>query len=134
MRKYLTTIAVTVGVLAFATPAVAHTPSVTPSCSGLALSLVNYEGPDTNNRVTTTIDNVATTADFGGSYSHTTNWSQTVPHTWSVVIDANRTTGEPTTYDVSFSGTWQACQTAPTTTTTVAPTTTTVAPTTTTVA
>ncbi|MEP7115750.1 MAG: hypothetical protein ABI862_20970 [Ilumatobacteraceae bacterium] len=134
MRKYLTTIAVIVGVLAVATPAVAHTPSVSPSCNGLALSFVSYEGSSTNNRVTTTIDNVAIAADFGASYSHTTNWSQTVPHTWSVVIDANRSTGEPTTYDVSFSGTWQACETAATTTTTVAPTTTTIAPTTTTIA
>lgn len=129
MRKSVTaTIAVIVGVLAFATPAFAHTPSVTPSCSGLAVSLVAYEGTSTNNRVTTTIDNVATVTDFGASYSHTFNWSQTAPHTWSVVIDANRSTGNATAYDRSFSGTWQACQPAPTTTTT----TTTVAPTTTT--
>jgi LPXTG-motif cell wall-anchored protein len=134
MKKSLTIIAVIGGVLAFATPALAHTPSVAPSCSGLAVSFVSYEGPSTNNRVTTTIDNVATVADFGGSYSHTFNWSQTVPHTWSVVIDANRSTGNPTAYDASFSGAWQACQAAPTTTTTVAPTTTTtVAPATTTV-
>ncbi len=137
MRKSLTTIAVIVGVLAFANPALAHTPNVTPSCSGLAVTLVAYEGTSTNNRVTTTIDNVATVADFGGSYSHTFNWSQTVPHTWSVVIDANRSTGNPTAYDKSFSGTWQACQPAPTTTTTTttaAPTTTTAASTTTTTA
>jgi LPXTG-motif cell wall-anchored protein len=135
MKKSPTTIAVIVGVLAFATPALAHTPNVTPSCSGLAISLVSYEGTSTNNRVTTTIDSVVTVADFGGSYSHSFNWSQTAPHTWSVVIDANRSTGNPTAYDTSFSGTWQACQAAPTTTTTttVAPTTTTtVAPTTTT--
>jgi LPXTG-motif cell wall-anchored protein len=132
MKKSLTTIAVMFGILAFATPALAHTPSVAPSCSGLAVSLVSYEGSSPNNRVTTTIDSVATVTDFGGSYSHTFSWSQTVPHTWSVVIDANRSTGNATQYDRSFSGTWQACQTAPTTTTTVAPTTTTVAPTTTT--
>lgn len=135
MKKSLSTIAVIIGVLAFATPALAHTPNVSPSCSGLALSLVNYEGASTNNQVTTTIDNVATVANFGGSYSHTFNWSQTAAHTWSVVIDANRSTGDPTAYDRSFSGTWQACQAAPTTTTTVAQTTTTtVEPTTTTVA
>ncbi len=135
MKKSLTTIAVIVGVLAFATPALAHTPNVTPSCSGLAISLVSYEGTNTNNRVTTTIDSVVTVADFGASYSHTFIWSQTVPHTWSVVIDANRSTGDPTAYDRSFSGTWQACQAPPTTTTTtttIAPTTTTVEATTTT--
>jgi LPXTG-motif cell wall-anchored protein len=135
MKKSLTIIAVIGGVLAFSTPALAHTPSVAPSCSGLAVSFVSYDGPSTNNRVTVTIDNVATVADFGVSYSHTFNWSQTVPHTWSVVIDANRSTGNPTAYDKSFSGTWHACQTAPTTTTTVAPTTTTtIAPAATTVA
>jgi LPXTG-motif cell wall-anchored protein len=136
MKRSLTTIAaiVGVGVFAFATPALAHTPSVVPSCSGLGISLVSYESPGTNNRVTTTIDNVATVVDFGGSYSNTFNWSQTVSHTWSVVVDANRSTGDATAYDESFSGTWQACQTAPTTTTTVAPTPTTVEPTTTTVA
>ena len=133
MRKSLIFIAVIAGVFAFAIPALAHTPTVTPSCSGLAVTLVAYEGTSTNNRVTTTIDNVATVADFGGSYSHTFNWSQTVPHTWSVVIDANRSTGNPTAYDKSFSGTWQACQPAPTTTTTTT-TTTTAAPTTTTAA
>jgi LPXTG-motif cell wall-anchored protein len=135
MRKSLTIIAVIVGVLAFATPALAHTPSVTPSCSGLAVSLAAYDGPSTNNRVTTTIDGVATVVDFGASYSATFNWSQTVPHTWSVVIDANRSTGNATQFDVSFSGTWQACQPTATTvapTTTVEPTTTTVEPTTTT--
>ena len=133
MKKSLTIIAVIGGVLAFATPALAHSPSVAPSCSGLAVSFVSYEGPSTNNRVTITIDDGVTVADFGGSYSHTFNWSQTVPHTWSVVIDSNRSTGNPTQYDASFSGEWQECKTAPTTTTTVAPTTTTVAPTTTTV-
>jgi LPXTG-motif cell wall-anchored protein len=136
MRKSLITIAVIASVLGFATPALAHTPTVTPSCSGLAVSLVAYEGTSTNNRVTTTIDNVATVADFGGSYSHTFSWSQTAPHTWSVVIDANRSTGNATAYDKSFSGTWQACQPAPTTTTstttTTTTTTTTVEPTTTT--
>jgi hypothetical protein len=125
MRKSLTTIAVIVGVLAFATPALAHTPNVTPSCTGLSVSLAAYDGPSTNNRVTTTIDGVATVVDFGVSYSHAFNWSQTVPHTWSVVIDANRSTGNATQFDASFSGTWQACQPAATTTTTVEPTTTT---------
>ena len=129
MRKSLISIAVIVGVLAFATPALAHTPTVTPSCSWLAITLVAYEGTSTNNRVTTTIDGVGTVTDFGASYSHTFNWSQTVPHSWSVVIDANRSTGNATAYDTSFSGTWQACRPDPTTTTT---TTTTAAPTTTT--
>ncbi|MGZ4725020.1 MAG: LPXTG cell wall anchor domain-containing protein [Ilumatobacteraceae bacterium] len=142
MRKSLITIGIVAGVLAFATPAFAHTPTVTPSCTGLSVTAFLYEGASNNNRVTTTIDGVATVADFGGGYSHTFNWSQTVPHTWSVVIDADRFTGDPTAYDTTFSGTWQACQPAPTTTTsttttttttttTVAPTTTTTAPTTT---
>ena len=117
-----------------ATPAFAHTPNVTPSCTGLAVSLAEYDvGNGSNNRVTTTIDGVATVADFGASYSHTFTWSQTASHTWSVVVDANRAGGgDPTQYDVTFSGTWQACQPAPTTTTTLAPTTTTTLATTTT--
>ena len=119
-----------------AAPAFAHTPSVTPSCTGLAVSFAEYEvGDGANNRVTTTIDGVPTVADFGASYSHTFTWSQTAAHTWSVVLDTNRMIGDPTAYDVTFSGTWQACQTAPTTTTTSTEpttTTTTVAPTTTT--
>ena len=123
-----------VAVLLTATPAFAHTPSVTPSCTGLAVSLLEYEvGGGANNRVTTTIDGVPTVVDFGASYIHTFTWSQTATHTWSVVLDANRQIGDATAYDLTFSGTWQACQTAPTTTTTtVTPTTTTVAPTTTT--
>ncbi|MGZ4679273.1 MAG: hypothetical protein ACXV4D_03810, partial [Ilumatobacteraceae bacterium] len=114
MRKSLITIGIVAGVLAFATPAFAHTPTVTPSCTGLSVTAFLYEGASNNNRVTTTIDGVATVADFGGGYSHTFNWSQTVPHTWSVVIDADRFTGDPTAYDTTFSGTWQACQPAPT--------------------
>ena len=117
-----------------ATPASAHTPTVMPSCTGLAVSLLDYTGNATNNRVTTTINGVSTVADFGASYSNTFAWSPTASHTWTVVVDANRNSGNPTEFDVSFAGTEQACQTAPTTTTTTtAPTTTTttVAPTTT---
>ena len=97
MKKSLTIIAVIGGVLAFATPALAHTPSVAPSCSGLAVSLVNYEGPSTNNTVTIKIDDATTVADFGGSYSQTFNWSQTAPHTWSGAR-SHRSTGSATQY------------------------------------
>lgn len=119
--------------LSLAAGADAHTPSVQPSCSGLAESFSLYEGNATNNRVTTTIDGAVSVADFGGSYSHTFAWSQTVAHVWSVVVDADRNSGNATQYDTQFSGTWQPCQTPPTTTIAPTTTTTTVPPTTTTV-
>lgn len=113
----------------------AHTPSVVPSCTGLTINLVNYEGGSTNNSIAVTIANGGDGSSsgqtmFGGSYSHTFAWSQIVSHTYTVVIDANLHTGDPAKYDKTFTGTWQPCQ-APTTTTIDRDPTTTVAPTTT---
>ena len=127
MNKTVTILTAIAAVLLItATPASAHVPQVTPSCTGLAVNLTQYESSSPNNRVTITIDNTVTVVDFGGSYSNTYPWSDTAGHVWSVVIDANRTNGgNPTGYDKTFSGTQQACRVPPTTTTTtVAPTTT----------
>ena len=128
MNKTVTILtAIAAMLLLTATPASAHVPAVTPSCTGLAVNLTQYEpGNGANNRVTVTIDNTTTVVDFGGSYSNTYPWADTAGHVWSVVVDANRTNGgNATGYDKTFSGSTQACRVVPTTTTTtVAPTTT----------
>lgn len=115
----------------------AHTPTISDSCNGLSINLANYEAPSPNNRVTITIDGVSTTHDFGGSFTKNLSWSPAADHSWTVVIDANRNTGDPTGFDVTRTGARKACEqptttTAATTTTTVQPTTTTAAPSTTT--
>jgi hypothetical protein len=112
-------------VLITATPAFGHTPSVTPSCTGLAVVLTQYEGSSPNNRVTVVIDGNTTQVNFGGSYSHTFGWSSASGHVWTVDIDANRNSGNATQFDKHFAGTQLACETPTTTTTTTAPTTTT---------
>ena len=133
MNKTVTILtAIAAMLLLTATPASAHVPQVTPSCTGLAVNLTQYEsGNGANNRVTVTIDNTVTVVDFGGTYANTYPWADTAGHVWSVVIDANRTNGgNQTGYDKTFSGTQQACRVPPTTTT--VPATTTTAPVTTT--
>ena len=47
----------------------AHNPDATASCTGLSLSLTQYEGPATNNTVTVTIDGATTTVPFGEGLS-----------------------------------------------------------------
>lgn len=115
--------------LMFAGHASAHTPLVQSSCAVLEISLANYEGGGGNNNVTTHIVNSdgtssVQTAAFGTTYAATIPWSQFLGHTWTVTIDANLHTGNPTQYDKTLTGTTKACQVAPTTTTIVAPTTT----------
>src|SRR3954471_378046 len=90
--------------------ALAHTPSVHDECDGLHVSLQSYEGTSTNNTVTITIDGASHSYNFGGSFTRTDTWSQTVSHTWTVVIDANRNTGNATQYDASFNGVQAPCQ------------------------
>lgn len=131
-KRYLPLLTIPVAILAVATPAAAHTPSVVSTCSGLSINLTQYEanGGNTNNLVIVGIDNQPPGGVFfGASYSHQFTWSQTAPHSWSVQVDANRTSGDPTAYDRTFAGVQPACQPAPSTTTT--PATTSTAPTTT---
>jgi hypothetical protein len=144
MKRLLAAIGITIGAtLISAGTASAHTPNVHDECDGLYVVLTNYEstaGDAFNNKVTITIDGVATDYEFDASFSRTDSWTQFAPHTWSVVIDANRNNGNTTQYDVSYQGTQTPCQptttasttTTTTTTTTLAPTTTTTEPTTTT--
>lgn len=142
MKKLLAILATpTIGLLiAVAAPvavniADAHTPQVVPSCTGLTVIFVNYEGNAQNNMVLIGVDAAPPLGQFfASSYQVTVPWSQTVAHDWSVTIDANRNTGNQTQYDAFFSGSWKACQPAPTTTsspptTSTAPSTTVVGPT-----
>lgn len=130
MKRALALITITLGAILIApATASAHTPSVSDSCSGLEVTLTNYEstsGPAFNNRVTVTIDGAAQVFDFDASFTQTFGWAQTADHTWTVVIDANRNNGNATQYDTSFQGSENACQQPSTTTstTTLAPTTT----------
>lgn len=103
----------------------AHAPSVVPSCTGLGINLTNYEttqGPATNNKATITIDGIATVVNFDSTYANTFAWSDSAPHAWSVVIDANLNNGNATQWDRTFGGTQQSCN--PTTSTTSTTTTT----------
>lgn len=123
MKKLLFIPAAIIAALSLTALADAHTPSVVPSCSGLTITLTQYEGNATNNLVTIGIDNQPPGGvTFASSYSHTFTWSQTANHSYSVQIDANRNSGDPTAYDRVFTGTSTACQVAPTTTTTPATT------------
>lgn len=112
-----------VGAALFASPASAqrpaHAPTVTATCNGLAVALVDYEGPGTPNTITTTIDGTPVTAHFGHSYSHTFSWTPTAAHTWKAVIDA-----VGTQFDRTFEGVQKQCQTPSTTIATTVPSTT----------
>lgn len=137
MKKFLALLATPIAglLIAIAAPvavniADAHTPQVVPSCTGLSITLSNYEGSASNNLVIVGIDNQPPGGVFfASSFSHIYAWSQTAVHSYSVQIDADRNSGPPTQYDATFSGTWQPCQVPPSTTST--PATTSTAPTTT---
>lgn len=97
----------------------AHTPSVQPTCTGLSINLVDYEGNIENNVAHVTIDGGVFDIWFDHGVSKTLLWSlqpTTVSHTWSAAIDANLHTGNPTKFDKTFSGVQQPCQQATTTT------------------
>ncbi len=125
VRLALVSVGVTgLGIAATAGTSAAHNPTVAPSCAGLGVDFTQYEGPASNNTVTVTIDGAATVIGFGDGLSRSFGWSDTADHVWSVAIDANRQTGDPTMYDWSTSGTQRACvapTTQPATTTTPAP-------------
>lgn len=148
---------VAVGIVGVGT-ASAHYPLVTPSCGNLRVEVAWYTyntdlapAGSSPNTVTVTIDGVTTVEHFDNDY-YTFNYplDGTVPHTWSVVIDAiEPNPAEGPSYDSSFSGSMVPCiegstttssstttststtTTSTTTTTTQPPTTTTEAPTTT---
>lgn len=126
MKRSLIPAAILAG-LTLAGNAAAHTPEVVPSCTGITITLTNYEGTATNNSVTISLDGAPPgQALFGSSYTHTFQWSPAQNHTYSVVIDANLHTGNPTQYDKTFQGAKSACGYPTTTadpTTTVAETT-----------
>jgi LPXTG-motif cell wall-anchored protein len=116
-----------VGIAATSGTSAAHAPTIAPSCSGLNITLTDYEGPASNNTLTVTIDGTPTTVHFAEALTKSFSWSDTKNHSWTVAIDANiETPDNKTTYDHVESGTQTACVT----TTTEAPTTTTVTPTT----
>ena len=98
----------------------AHTPMADADCHGLKVSLTRYEGPATNNTVTVTIDGDESTWSFGTSWSDEFSWSPDDAHDWSVLVDANRETGDPDRYDWSATGEQPAC--TPTSSSTTAPT------------
>jgi LPXTG-motif cell wall-anchored protein len=114
-----------VGIAATSGTSAAHSPSINPTCDELNIALTYYEGPASNNAVTVTIDGKATTFSFAESWSNSFAWDNTKNHTWAVDIDANISTPNDTTWDVSEHGTEEACvpTTEESTTTTVTPTT-----------
>jgi hypothetical protein len=118
--------------LAFSASASAHVPTVSATCGGLQVSLVQYEqwrqypAPPFNNVVQVNIDGVVQQFAFAHEYSNTFVWDQTVAHSWAVKINANLQHGDATRYDAYYSGTQQPCQQP--TTTTAAPTTSTTQP------
>lgn len=120
MKKYLLTIPLAI-LAGLAVPgiAAAHNASVTPSCSGLSWTVTNYN-KEVVNTIVVKVDGatVHQDLDFKASDTGTHPWSQTAAHTWSVVVNA-----PGTEFDKSFAGTWQPCQTAPSTTVVVVTTT-----------
>ncbi|MCU1515072.1 MAG: hypothetical protein JWO10_2162 [Microbacteriaceae bacterium] len=114
MKKFfaalsVATLAVGLAVVAVASPASAHTPTVTPSCTSLTVKLVSYEatGSATPNKVTVTIDNnQVENANYGTTFpqkSYPFTPSSTA-HQWKVVVDA-----VGTDYDRTWTGTTTPC-------------------------
>lgn len=119
--------------------AAAHNPTVAPGCTGITVTLTQYESGDApghdNNQLTLTIDGHEYLQAFDTHATLHVAWPATVDHVWSVVVDANKVAGDPTKYDYSADGTQVACASLETSTTSneVTPTTTAPAPTTSTV-
>lgn len=123
--------------------AAAHNPYVKPYCGGLGVALEQYEdnAAHTNNHVKVVVDGVKKIdVDFGGGYGSrdsggnpiiVTPWSQTEDHTYTVTVNANIHSGDPTAYDATFTGGWTKCVIPTTTSTSTTTTTTTIPPTTT---
>jgi hypothetical protein len=108
MKKLLIIPAIAAGLVALASPASAHTPTISAKCQTLSIDLKWYESAT----VTVTIDGQATTEKFEGDWSDTFTGTKT----WSVSVDDR---GKK--YDFTQSGTFEDCAppstTVPTTTT-----------------
>lgn len=116
MKKLFIIPAIAAGLVALASPASAHTPTISAKCQTLSVQLKWYEAAT----VTVTIDGTPTVKKFEGDWSGTF----TGVKSWSVQID-----DRGTKYDVNQSGTFVDC-TPPSTTvpTTTMPVPTTTAP------
>ncbi len=106
MKKLLIIPAALASFLAMASPASAHTPTITAECESLSIDLKWYEQGST---VTVTIDGVSTTETFGP------NWDDefTGQQSWSVVVDNNGPKQDK--YDIERSGEFVDCTPATTT-------------------
>jgi hypothetical protein len=93
--------AIALGATVLASSASAHTPEVVADCDSVSVSLTNYE----TGNVIVTIDGVAESFDFEGSFSKTWDLAGT-GHTYSVVVDA-----PGTEFDRTFDATVAACPT-----------------------
>ena len=111
----------------------AHTPTVTPRCDGIDVSLRFYDPPADNNSVIVEFDGaVVYERLFGTTLSFTVDQPAGSFRFWTVTIDANRIAGDPGQFDRVLSGELPAdCAPLPTTTTTLPPATTTTTTTTT---
>jgi len=109
-RLALVSTLVSAGVLAtVASPAAAHTPTVSATCSTLSVSLQSYvssaESPRPN-KVTVTIDSSTAASEwFGSSFARDFSLGDSArAHTWRVVVDA-----VDNGYDRTFDGTTTPC-------------------------
>ena len=92
--------------VATATPADAHTPEVSATCSTLSVELTNYSGDRDPNRITVTVDSATVEkASFGATFAKTYPLGDsTVAHRYTVTVDA-----PGTVYDVAEEGTSVPC-------------------------
>lgn len=93
--------------VATATPAAAATPSVQPSCNSLYVSLDDY--PQGTSVVVTLDGETVESTTFDTSYSFWRDLDFSVPHDWSVVVDAP----DGADGDFSDSGSTVPCDTDP---------------------
>lgn len=101
----------------------AHTPTVTPGCGGITVTLANYEGGVDNNLLVIRVDGTAYPYNFASALVKTIPWNGN-GHTWSVEINANLKHGNATQFDKTTSGRQEPCSspsTAPPSTPTTTP-------------
>lgn len=107
MKKLLIIPAALAALMAMASPASAHTPTITAKCESLSIDLKWYEEGST---VTVTIDGESKSTKFGPDWSGEFTGQQS----WSVVVDNNGPKKDK--YDLERSGTFEDCTPATTTT------------------
>jgi len=120
MKKLLLIPAALASLLAMASPASAHTPTISAKCQTLTVDLKWYEE---GSKVTVVLDGKSTTEKFGPDF----HAEYTGTKSWTVKVDNKGGKDDP--YDYERSGTFEDC-TPPSTTvpTTTMPVTTTTAP------